>query len=97
MGPFRGKKRKELWRTEHLCLFWMVQTTRNRITFGNEVLSIQNLKSSSCIFLSENKLFIKDGPLTLVGFIVISMLLYNFSLTLLREGWCVCYCFFVSS
>ena len=41
-----------------------------RIVFEDEVLSIQDLKSSFVCFLwLEMKLFIKDGPSTLVGFI----------------------------
>ena len=41
-----------------------------RIVFEDEVLSIQDLKSSFVCFLwSEMKLFIKDGLSTLVGFI----------------------------
>ena len=36
--------------------------------FENDVLSIQRLKSSFVCFLwSETKLFIKDGPSTLLG------------------------------
>ena len=53
-----GKKRKEVWKT------------RNKISFKEEVLSIQRLRSSFVYFLwSEMKLFIKDGPSTLVDFI----------------------------
>ena len=57
-----------MWRTESLCLFWTVWKARNKIAFEDEVPSIQNLKS--CVFFwSKNKLCIKDGPSTLVGFI----------------------------
>ena len=50
--------------------FWMVWKARNRIAFEDHVLSIQRLKSSFVCFLwSETKLFIKDGPSTLVSFI----------------------------
>ena len=65
-----GKKRREVWRAGPLCIFWTVLKTKNKIAFEEEVLSIQRLKSSFVYFLwSETKLFIKDGPLTLVGFI----------------------------
>ena len=65
-----GKKRREVWRAGPLCIFWMVLKTKNKIAFEDNVLSIQRLKSSFFYFLwSETKLFIKDGPLTLVGFI----------------------------
>ena len=65
-----GIKRREVWRAGPLCIFWMVLKTKNKIAFEDNVLSIQRLKSSFVYFLwSETKLFIKDGPLTLVGFI----------------------------
>ena len=69
-GSFVGKKRKEVWRTGPLCIFWTVWKTRNRIAFEDDVFSIQRLKSSFVCFLwSKTKWFIKDGPLTLIGFI----------------------------
>ena len=69
-GSFVGKKRREVWRADPLCIFWTVWKVRNRIAFENDLLSIQRLKSSFVYFIwSEMKLFIKDGPSTLVGFI----------------------------
>ena len=69
-GSFVGEKRKEVLRAGPLCLFWMVWKARNKIAFEEEVLSIQRLRSSFVYFLwSEMKLFIKDGPSTLVDFI----------------------------
>ena len=69
-GSFVGEKRKEVLRASPLCLFWMVWKARNKIAFEEEVLSIQRLRSSFVYFLwSEMKLFIKDGPSTLVDFI----------------------------
>ena len=69
-GFFVGKKRKEVWRANPLCLFWTVWEARNKIVFEEEVLSIQRLKSSFVYFLwLEMKLFIKYGPSTLVDFI----------------------------
>ena len=69
-GSFVGKKRKEVWRADPLCIFWTVQKARNIIAFEDDVLSIQRLKSSFVFFLwSETILFIKYGPSTLVGFI----------------------------
>ena len=65
-----GKKRKGVWRANPLSLFWMIWKARNKIVFEDDVLSIQRLKSSFIYFLwSETKLFIKDGPPSLVGFI----------------------------
>ena len=70
MGLLWEKKRKEIWRAGPLCIFWTVWNARNKIAFEEEVLSIQRLKSSFVYFLwSETKLFIKDGPSTLVDFI----------------------------
>ena len=69
-GSFVGKKKKEVWKTGPLCIFWTVWKTRNKIAFKDDVLSVQRLKSSFIFFLwSKTKLFIKDGPSTLVGFI----------------------------
>ena len=69
-GFFVGKKRKEVWRANPLCLFWTVWEARNKIVFEEEVLSIQRLKSSFVYFVwLEMKLFIKYGPSTLVDFI----------------------------
>ena len=69
-GSFVGKKRKGVWRASPLCLFWTVWKARNKVVFKEEELSIQRLKNSFVYFLwSETKLFIKDGPSTLVDFI----------------------------
>ena len=63
-----GKKKKKVWRADPLCIFWTVWKVRNKIAFEDDVLSIQRLKSSFIYFLwSETKLFIKDGPPSLVG------------------------------
>ena len=65
-----GKERKEVWRADPLRIFWTVWKVRNKIAFEEVVLSIQRLKSSFIYLLrSETKLFIKDGPSTLVRFI----------------------------
>ena len=69
-GSFVGEKRKGVWRASPLCLFWTVWKARNKVAFEEEELSIQRLKNSFVYFLwSEAKLFIKDGPSTLVDFI----------------------------
>ena len=50
--------------------FWTVWKAKNKIAFEDDVLFIQRLKSSFIyLFWSETKLFIKDGPSSLVGFI----------------------------
>ena len=65
-----GKKRKVMWLLGPLCLFWVIWKTRNSIAFEDVVLSIQKLKISFVYLLwLETKLWIKDGPSTLIDFI----------------------------
>ena len=45
-GFLMGKRRKIVWRASPLCIFWKIWKTRNKITFEDEVLSIQRLKTS---------------------------------------------------
>ena len=69
-GSFVGKKRKVVWLMGPLCLFWVIWKARNSIAFEDGVLSIQKLKISFVYLLwSETKLWIKDGPSTLIDFI----------------------------
>ena len=48
---FVGKERKEVWRASPLYIFWTVWKARNRITFEDDVLSIQRFKSCFIYFL----------------------------------------------
>ena len=67
---FAGKKHKKVWRASRLCIFETIWKTRIRITFEDDVLSIQRLKGSFVHLLwSETKMFIKKGPSTLIDFI----------------------------
>ena len=67
---FVGKKRKVVWQVGPLCLFWVIWKARNRIAFEDSVLSIQRLKASFVYLLwLETKLWIKDGPSTLIDFV----------------------------
>ena len=69
-GSFVGKKRKVAWQLGPLCLFWVIWKARNSIAFEDCGLSIQRLKVSFVYLLwSEIKLWIKDGPSTLIEFI----------------------------
>ena len=43
-GSFMGKKCKKVWRVAPLYIFWTVWKARNRLTFNDDVLSIQRLK-----------------------------------------------------
>ena len=68
-GSFVGKKRKKVWRATLLCILWMVWKARIRMTFDDDMLLIQRLKSSFVFLLwSKTKLFIDDCPRTLVSF-----------------------------
>ena len=69
-GSFVGTKRKKVWQEGPLRLFWVIWKVRNRIAFEDSVLSIQRLKASFVYLLwSETKLWIKDGPSTLIDFV----------------------------
>ena len=41
-----GRKRKKIWYSITLCIFWMVWKERNRLTFRGGSLDIQKLKNS---------------------------------------------------
>ena len=45
-GPFVGKKRKKVWKSISLCIFWTVWKERNRLAFRGGALNIQKLKNS---------------------------------------------------
>ena len=45
-SPFVGRKRKKIWYSIPLCIFWMVWKERNRLTFRGGSLDIQKLKNS---------------------------------------------------
>ena len=65
-----GKKHKKVWRAAPLYIFKTVWKARNRLTFNDDVLSIQRLEYIFVFSLwLEAKLFIADRPLTLVKFI----------------------------
>ena len=64
-----GKKRRKVWKTTPLCLFWAVWKERNRIAFDNEDFSIHRLKNSFvCNLWSWTKLVVNEGPLSLLSF-----------------------------
>ena len=65
-----GKKRKKIWKSIPLCIFWTVWKERNRLTFGGGVLNIQNLKNFFvCNLWSWARLYIGEESLSLVGFL----------------------------
>ena len=65
-----GKKRKKLWKSIPLYIFWMIWKERNRLAFRGGVLAIQKLKTSFvCNLWGWAKLYIGEEPLSLIGFL----------------------------
>ena len=65
-----GKKRKKVWKTAPLCLFWSIWCERNRMTFDNEAFYVYRLKSSFiCNFLSWFNVFSEDRDRFLLDFL----------------------------
>ena len=71
-GSFVGKKRKKIWRSIPLFIFWMVWKERNRLAFrgkGGE-LAIQKIKNSFvCNVWGWAKLYSGAESRSLVGFL----------------------------
>ena len=71
-GTFVGKKRKKLWNSISLFIFWTVWKERNRLAFrgvGRE-LAIQRLKYSFvCNIWGWAKLYMDEEPHSLIGFL----------------------------
>ena len=65
-----GKKRKEVWKSIPLCIFWTVWKKRNRLAFRGSVLNIQYLKNFFvCNLWSWARLYISEESLSLIGFL----------------------------
>ena len=65
-----GKKRKKIWKSIPLCIFWTVWNKRNRLTFRGGVLDIQKLKNFFvCNLWSWARLYIGEESLFLLGFL----------------------------
>ena len=65
-----GKKRKKIWKSIPLCIFWTVWKERNRLAFRGGVLDIQKLKNSFvCNLWSWARLYIGETRLSLIGFL----------------------------
>ena len=45
-GSFMGRKRKEVWKSIPLYIFWTIWKERNRLAFKGGVLALQKLKTS---------------------------------------------------
>ena len=71
-GFFVGKKRKKLWNSIPLFIFWTVWKERNRLAFRGEggELAIQRFKYSFvCNIWGWAKLYMDEEPLSLIGFL----------------------------
>ena len=68
--PFVGKKRKKIWKSIPLCIFWTVWKERNRLAFRWGLLAIQILKNSFvCSLWSWAKLYRGEESSSLIGFL----------------------------
>ena len=69
-GSFVGKKRKKIWDTIPLCIFWTVWKEMNKLAFRGGVLNIQKLKNFFvCNLWSWAKLYVGEEAVSLIGFL----------------------------
>ena len=69
-GSFVGKKRKKIWDSIPLCIFWTVWKERNRLAFRGGVLNIQKLKNFFvCNLWSWAKLYLGEEAFSHIGFL----------------------------
>ena len=48
-GPFVGKKRKKIWKSIPLCIFWTVWKERNRLAFRGGCVEYLEIKEFFCL------------------------------------------------
>ncbi|RVX13534.1 Transposon TX1 uncharacterized 149 kDa protein [Vitis vinifera] len=69
-GSFVGKKRKKIWKSIPLCIFWTVWRERNRLAFRGGELNIQKLKYSFvCNLWNWAKVYLGEESFSLIGFL----------------------------
>ena len=69
-GPFVGKKRKKIWNSIPLCIFWTVWKKINRLAFRVGSLAIQTLKNSFVFSLwSWVMVYMGEESSSLLGFL----------------------------
>ena len=69
-GSFVGKKRKKIWKSIPLCIFWTVWKERNMLAFRGGFLAIQSLKNSFvCNLWSWAKLYRGEESSSLLSFL----------------------------
>ena len=65
-----GKKRKKIWKSILLCIFWTVWKEMNRLAFREGSLAVQKLKNSFvCDLWSWARLYIGEELFSLIGFL----------------------------
>ena len=70
-GPFVGKKRKKVWKSIPLCIFWTVWKERNRLAFrGGGCVEHSEVKNFFvCNLWSWAKLYLGEEAFSLIGFL----------------------------
>ena len=65
-----GRKRKRIWTSIALCIFWTVWKERNRLAFRVGSLAIQKLKNSFvCNLWSWARVYLGEESSSLFGFL----------------------------
>ena len=65
-----GKKRKKIWNSILLCIFWTVWNERNSLAFRGGYLAIQTLKNSFvCNLWSWARVYMEEESSSLLGFL----------------------------
>ena len=65
-----GKKRRKIWKSIPICIFWTVWKEKNRIAFRKEILHVQRLKFSCVHNLWRwNSLYLGEEASSLIGFL----------------------------
>ena len=69
-GSFVGRKRKEVWKSIPLFIFWTIWKERNMLAFKGGVLAYQKLKTSLVyIIWGWAKVYIDMESKSLIGFL----------------------------
>ena len=69
-GSFVGKKRKKIWNSIPVCIFWTVWKERNKLAFRGVSLDIQKFKNSFvCNLWGWAKVYIGEETYSLLGFL----------------------------
>ena len=65
-----GKKRKKIWNSIPLFIFWTVWNERNKLAFRWDSLTIQTLKNSYvCSLWSWVRVYMEEESSSLLGFL----------------------------